>query len=444
VLDLQPRQLLEAMYAGAVAGAMPDRATAAAIAALPLPAGGPVRLIALGKAAHPMTAAAVAALGRGGATVAGGVVVAPDEAPAPHPALTTCVGDHPVPRARSIAAADRIAAAVAERRDGETAVVLLSGGASSLAAAPEPGVSATELAWLYSALLGSGADIATMNGIRKRFARWSGGRLARALAPAPLHCLAVSDVLGDDPATIGSGPCAPDPLTAADVSLALGRLGFGAALPPSLRGYLDLVSSGVVAETPKPGDPLFARVSTQVVVSNRRALEAAAERAHALGLRRVHVEPAPLVGEASACGRRLVGELLARRARGRAAGQPECVVWGGEPTVTLSASGAAASDALGGRAQELALAAARALYDAGEAAAGITLLAAGTDGRDGPTDAAGAVVDWRSWSTIAAAGRSPGDDLAAHRAYHALDSAGALLRPGLTGTNVMDVVIGLA
>jgi glycerate-2-kinase len=434
--------VLEAMYAAAVAGAMPDSATAAAIAELDLRQGTVVRLVAIGKAAHAMAAAAATALDRAGCAMAGGIVVAPDERPAPHPAVAVRAGDHPVPGAGSLAAAERLGEVVARVAPDDTVLVLLSGGASSLVAAPVDGVGAADLAWLYSALLGSGADIATMNVVRKRFARWSAGRLAQALAPARVHCLTVSDVLGDDPAIIGSGPCVPDPTAAADVADRLRALSLWEALPGSMREYLSRVRHGRLPETPKPGDAAFERVGTRIIVSNPQALLAAAERARGLGVARVTVEREPLTGEAAACGRRIVNGLLAWRTRlaGEMGGTTACVVWGGEPTVTL---GGPADDALGGRAQELALAAAAALDAAGDAGRGIHVLAAGTDGRDGPTDAAGAVVGATTWTAIRAAGRDPARDLATHRSYAALDAAGALLRPGLTGTNVMDVVIGL-
>jgi glycerate-2-kinase len=149
------------------------------------------------------------------------------------------------------------------------------------------------------------------------------------------------------------------------------------------------------------------------------------------------VVDAPLAGEAASCGRRLADELIGC-AHGSDVRQPQCVVWGGETTVTLGS----AEPGLGGRSQELALAAAEVL--AGDArGSGVSLLAAGTDGRDGPTDAAGAIVDATTWAAVRQAGRDPARDLAAHDAYRALDAARALLRPGLTGTNVMDVAIGL-
>ena len=435
-MTLAPRDLLERLYVAAVAGSMPDLATAAAVRALPASAA-PVRLIALGKAAHAMAGAAVSALGELGRAVAGGIVVAPDSAPAPHPALLVRAGDHPVPGPRSFAAAALLGEVVGAREPGDEVLVLLSGGASSLVAAPVDGVEPAELVWLYERLLGSGADIATMNGVRKRFARWSGGRLALALHPAPVHCLVVSDVLGDDLAAIASGPCVPDPLTSVDVVARLCDLGLWAELPESFRHLLAGVATGRLPETPKAGDPAFARVTTEVIVGNAAALRAAAERARTLGVTHVRVEPEPLTGEAATCGRRIAQALLADAAH--AGDPPSCTIWGGEPTVTL---GDAAGDACGGRMQELALAAAQALHEAGLAAARVTLLAGGTDGRDGPTDAAGAVVDGATWAAIARAGRDPAADLAAHRSHPALDSVGALLRPGLTGTNVMDVVVG--
>lgn len=431
--------MLERMYAAAVAGSMPGHATAAGVRALPaLPPVTPFRIIALGKAAHAMATAAVATLAERGHEVAGGVVIAPEGSRAPHPALAAAAGDHPVPGARSFAAADELGRAVGAVRPGEEVLVLLSGGASSLVAAPVDGVETEELAWLYRTLLGSGADIATMNGVRKRFARWSAGRLALALYPAPVHCLVVSDVLGDDLAAIASGPCVPDPLTSVEVVSRLCDLGLWAELPESFRHLLAGVATGRLPETPKPGDAAFERVHSSVIVGNAAAVRAAAHHARSLGVTGVRVEGEPVVGEAAECGRRMAQALLDDAAH--AGDGPCCVVWGGEPTVTLGA--AALHDAQGGRMQELALAAARLLDEAGIAAARVTLLAAGTDGRDGPTDAAGAVVDGTTWGAARAAGRDPADDLARHRSYAALDAAGALLRPGLTGTNVMDVVVG--
>jgi hydroxypyruvate reductase len=287
---------------------------------------------------------------------------------------------------------------------------------------------------IYALLLGSGLDITAMNRIRKRFSRWGGGRLALALAPAPVHVYVVSDVIGDDLASIGSGPCVPDPTTAREVHELLQRSGLWERIPESARRQVRQASEGTKAETPKPGDPAFARVTLELIASNGLALEAAAKRAAELGLVPV-VESAPLAGEASAAGTSVAATLLQDYA-GRTIPQRRCRIWGGETTVTLGEG----SPGLGGRCQELALAAARALAGA---PADLALLAAGTDGRDGPTDAAGAIVDGRTWSAITSAGRDPARDLAAHDAYRALDAAGVLLRPGLTGTNVMDVVIGI-
>jgi glycerate-2-kinase len=197
------------------------------------------------------------------------------------------------------------------------------------------------------------------------------------------------------------------------------------------------MESGETAETPKPGDRAFARVTLELVASNRLALEASAKRAAELGLAPEIVE-VPLAGEALAAGASVADSLLNNCVR-LSIPQPTkkrlCRIWGGETTVSLGDH----PTGLGGRSQELALAAARTL--AGQA--DVTLLAAGTDGRDGPTDAAGAIVDGTTWNGISAAGRNPEHDLARHDAYPALAAVGALVKPGLTGTNVMDIVIGI-
>ncbi|HEU5170829.1 MAG TPA: DUF4147 domain-containing protein [Gemmatimonadales bacterium] len=433
------RALLEELYAAAVAAAAPGPAVERALAEAGRPTR-PVHLLALGKAALPMADAALRILRGWKLVPAGGLIVPPVAAAAPDPSLPVIAGDHPEPGPGSLAAAGALARAAAAVGPADDVWVLLSGGATSLLGAPVEGVSPAELAQLYALLLGSGLDIGAMNRIRKRFSRWGAGRLAAALAPATVRVLVVSDVIGDDLASIGSGPCVPDPTRAAEVRASLETAGLWDRVPAAVRSLVQEAEAGRTAETPKPGDAVFARVETRIVASNRIALEAAAARAELRGLAPAIVAT-PLAGEAAAAGHAIAAALLTYAPGSGMQQRPgsTCVIWGGETTVTLGT----ATPGLGGRSQELALAAAAALAGAGPAANGVALLAAGTDGRDGPTDAAGAVVDGRTWDDIRRAGRDPGRDLAAHDAYRALDAAGTLLRPGHTGTNVMDVVIGL-
>lgn len=429
------RALLAALYDAAVAGAAPGPLTAAALRDLPARAGQAVRLFALGKAAHAMATAAVDALARAGSIVSGGIVVATDRAAATPDTLLAVEGDHPVPGPRSFAAADRLAEETARAQPDELAIVLLSGGATSLIAAPLPGVARADLVAMFELLHRSGLDIHAMNVVRKRFTRWGAGRLAVALAPAPVHVLVISDVPGDDVADVASGPCVPDPGTADDVLALLGRSKLLPRIPAPLLRHLESVRLGLVAETPKPTHPAFRAVTTRVIGSNRLAVDAALVHARALGL---HADAGPpLAGEAARAGETIADALLARAGRG----EPGCVVWGGEPTV--GRADVAPTTGMGGRCQELALAAAHRLSLGGEAARRVALLAAGTDGRDGPTDSAGAFADADVWEAIARAGGDGTRALELHESYHALDLGGALFRRPPTGTNVMDVVIGV-
>jgi glycerate 2-kinase len=460
MVEFTGRKLATELYTAAVRGAAAGPVTARAVGELPLDGAHRVWVFAIGKAAHVMAAAAIGVLQRSLHEIAGGIVVAPEVEPSPHPTMIVIPGDHPVPGKRSFTAAQRLGDLCTGLRPNDAIIILLSGGATSLIAAPARGISETDLTALYEQLLGGGLPIGEMNAVRRRFTRWGGGRLALALAPRAAHCLALSDVVGDDLATIGSGPCVPDPTTARDVARIVEQAGLTRRLPASIRDFLTGSVRGVIPETLKPNHPAFAHVTARVVANNRAALDGATVRAFELGLP-ARVVTAPLVGEAAMRGEELARSLIALREM-TPRGERRCLVWGGETTVKLGkplaagARRAAPSGApngalaiaqderpLGGRCQEFALAAARVLGGAGDHAAGITLLAAGTDGRDGPTDAAGAVVDATTWAAIRAAGFNPDDALATHSSYAALDAANALLKPGPTGTNVMDIVIGL-
>jgi hydroxypyruvate reductase len=423
------RAILERLYRAAVEAVNPGPATAAALehdGAIMAARGQRLFILALGKAALPMAAGAASTARRHGLEITGGVIVGPAQEPSPDPALEVIAGDHPEPLAGSLAAANALGRIAQSIRPGDHAWVLLSGGATSLIGAPVEGLTQEGLRSLYAALLASGLDIAQMNRIRKRFTRWGGGKLAVALSGAAVRQLIVSDVIGDDLAAIGSGPLIGDPTTAQEIHELLAGV-------PGLSNLDQLRRA--VTETPKPDHPAVVSVTTRIVSSNRLALEAASTVAAGLGLV-PEVVPSPVMGEARLAGASVAATLRNySQSRSTQGAARRCVIWGGETTVTLGSS-----PGLGGRSQELALAVAADLAGT----SGISVLAAGTDGRDGPTDAAGAFVDGSTWAAIEKAGVDPMKELEAHNAYPALDAVGALFRPGLTGTNVMDIVIGLA
>jgi len=430
------RDLLSTLYETAVGAVAPAPLAASAIADLDAPHDQRFWVFAFGKAATDMSTGAVGALRRALYTIAGGVVVSAEQAPSPFSTIRSAVGDHPLPAPRSFAAAGLIGDTVPSVRGDDAAVVLVSGGTTSLIAAPVRGVTEDDLRRLFVQLMDAGLDIGAMNAVRKRFLRWGAGRLAVALAPARTRVLLLSDVPGDAPADIGSGPCAPDDWSARELTGLLEDVRLLGKMPPSAREYLASVFRGLSPDTPKPGHPAFAHVSTHVVGSNAIALDAAVARAKELGLPAERVGFA-LSGEAAGCGEQVARTLLDRATSGRAG----CLVWGGETTVQLT--NASVANGTGGRCQELALAAARVLSEGGAAARRVSLLAAGTDGRDGPTDATGAFADALVWQRVRAAGIDPDAALARHESHAALDAAGALLRRSPTGTNVMDVVIAV-
>ncbi len=383
---------------------------------------GPVTLIAAGKAAVAMTA------GAGAARARAAVLVAPHgaagEAP---PGLQVLGAAHPVPDVAGVAATARVLETVRAAGPDTLVLALLSGGASALLVAPAGDLTLDDKRDVTAALLVAGADITALNTVRKHCSRVKGGGLARAAGGAAgLWTLLLSDVVGDDPATIASGPTVADPTTYADALAVLDRWLAPDAVPPRVRAHLEAGCAGRQPETLKPGDPALARVVVHLLAGNRTAVRAAAATAQRLGFA-TDVVAAPLAGDAAAAGRCIV-DRLAAAPRDR----PVAIVAGGETTVRVVAGGR------GGRSQHLALAAAVAL-------AGLpgVVLAAGTDGVDGPTDAAGACVDGDTVSRARARGHDAVTALAATDSHPVLDAAGDLLRTGATGTNVADLVVAL-
>lgn len=379
---------------------------------------GPVCIVAAGKAAASMARAAAEIVG-----TTAYAIVPHESVPAGSSSVTAVGAAHPLPDAAGVAATEALLERVGSAAADTLVVFLLSGGASALLVAPADGVELADKQAVTRALLHAGVDIGTLNTVRKHLSRVKGGGLARAArGAAGLWTLVLSDVVGDDLATIGSGPTVADPTTFADAIAVLGRHLPGDEVPASVRAHLAAGS----AETLKPGDPLLTRSRVQVLAGNRTAVEAAAAAARRLGYRTCIVDE-PLAGDAAAAGRALVGRLDAEPDDG-----PVAVITGGETTVQVVRGG------LGGRSQQLALAAALAL--AGRPG---VVLAAGTDGVDGPTDAAGALVDGETARRLRVAGVDPAVALAATDSHRALDAVGALVRTGPTGTNVADVALAL-
>ena len=385
---------------------------------------GPVRLVGAGKAAAGMSRAAAAIVGD---ALDAGVVVVPEAVAAPRH-VRALVASHPVPDASSVAATEEVLALARGAGADTLVLVLLSGGASALLCAPADGLTLADKQTVTRALLDAGADIAAFNTVRKHCSRVKGGGLARAAAGAAgCWTLVLSDVVGDDLATIASGPTVGDPTTFADARAALAR--YGVVPPPAVAERLRRGAAGAIPETPKPGDPLFARIHTRLIGGNADALGALADEARRRGYA-VVVRPDPLLGDAAAAGAELAAAMLA--IEGAIGGGRVALVAGGETLVSAKAGG------LGGRSQHLALAAAPAL--AGHDA---VLLAAGTDGIDGPTHAAGGCVDGETIARARAAGVDVAAALSATDSHRALAATGDLVVTGPTGTNVADVVVAL-
>ena len=421
---------MEVFRAG-VAAANPLASTAAALGEIGLQAGsrGRTAVFAVGKAALGMATAAASVLGDGVRASDVLLVVHDDagfdEAARPGQFKAQRSG-HPLPDERGLAAAREVERRAAELGDGDLALVLISGGASALLPAPAPGVSLADKLETTRQLLRAGATIHELNAVRKHLSTTKGGGLLRQLRPARVVTLALSDVIDDDPSVIGSGPTAPDPSTFADAVGVLESCGVLRTCPASVRARFEAGVRGDVEETPKPGDSIFDRAVYRIVGGNRASVRAMAAACGA----GVEAEPRPLEGEA-----REVGLALAKRFSATA---PSAWVAGGETTVTVRGAGK------GGRNQELALA--FALEAAGGSLAGRgdwVFLAAGTDGRDGPTSAAGGIVDASTVERIRAAGIDPLAALEDNDSYRALKAGGALLRTGATGTNVADVAVFL-
>jgi hydroxypyruvate reductase len=347
------------------------------------------------------------------------------EAPA---GLEPFVGGHPVPPAGSVAAGRRALEIAASAAEDDVLVVLLSGGASALLEVPADGVSLEELRAATDRLLRAGADIAALNAVRKHLSAIKGGRLAAAAAGRTL-ALAISDVVGDDLSVIASGPTVGDPTTYRDAMGVLERFGGTQAFPRSVVAVLDDGARGGRADTPKPSSASLARAATWVVGALGDALDGARREARARGYD-VEIEPAPVTGEARAAA---LG-LIARVCRpSPAPGRTRCLLSGGETTVTVIGSGR------GGRNQELALALATPLA---RRAAPAVVASVGTDGIDGPTDAAGAIVDHPSAGRARSAGLGePEAYLRNNDAYTFFHALGDLVVTGPTGTNVGDLQV---
>jgi len=397
-----------------------------------LPLGrGRVLVLAAGKAAPAMAAAAEAALGP---RIADGLAVS--NAPGPRLRRTRLqLAGHPLPDARGVEAAHAVEAMVRGLTVEDVLVVLLSGGASALLPAPVPGVSLEDKAAVTALLMRAGAGITELNTVRKHLSRLKGGGLARAAAPARVVTLVLSDVVGDDLSTIASGPTVPDPTTYAEARRILDDRGLASAVPASVRRHLDAGVRGERAETPKPRDAVFRRVRTRVVGSNRLSVQAAAREARGRGLRPL-VLTTRLEGEAREVARVLVAVLRECVESATPASPPVCLLAGGETTVTVR------GDGRGGRNQEMAVAAAEGLASFPVEA---VVAALATDGIDGASESAGGVADRTSVARARALGlAAPAAFLAANDSNGFLAPLGDLIVTGPTGTNVVDLAVLLA
>ena len=388
--------------------------------------GGELRVVAIGKAAAAMVDMA-AQIVRGPVSA---LAATPRGYPSPHREVPVVFGDHPVPRGGSFRAGAAVLEFVRSARPVDAVLFLISGGGSATVEVPAAGLTPSEVRRVTELLLASGAAIGEMNAVRRHLSALKGGRLAEASPARSFATLALSDVVGDPPSDIASGPTVPDPSTFADALRVVRRYRITDRLPSGVLHHLREGARGRVPETPKFSDRRLVRAPFVLAATNRTALDAADREARRRGYAS-RVLSSRVTGETQPVARKFARTLL--RLAARSQGRPLGVLSGGETTVTLGRR-----SGRGGRNQEFALAAAEEI-----AGSNALVLSIGTDGVDGPTDAAGGWVD----GATVARSRARRIDLAAalrsHASYPALVRLGELVRTGPTGTNVMDLHLGL-
>ncbi len=381
-----------------------------------------VFILAAGKAAGPMARAAAELLED---RVVGGLVVAKDDHDGGPENLETTYASHPEPDERGVEAANKARELAESLGEGDLLLALVSGGASALLADPAPPIEIEDLQQLTSDLLKSGANIEEINTIRKHVSVLKGGGLASLVHPAPTVALLLSDVVGDEPFSIASGPTTPDPTTLEDARETSQK--YGIQYPEAIQEHLE--SAG---ETPKPGDEIFDSVVNVVCGGGRHASGAAAEKARELGYEPLILSTL-VTGDAAASAELYAAIIREALESGNPVTPPCAIVSGGEATVTVR------GDGTGGPNLEFALALAVEL----DGVDGWAAFAIDTDGNDGSTDAAGGIVSGETAQKIRDFETSPAESLANNDAYPALKSADALVLTGPTGTNVNDLRVAL-
>jgi glycerate 2-kinase len=416
--DARARSALRSLFDAAVAAADPRRVLAAHLP--PKPANGRCVVVGAGKSAAVMAAALEAAWPDVELT---GTVVTRYEHAVPTSRIEVIEAAHPVPDANSERGARRLLERVQGLGPDDLVLALISGGGSALLALPAPGLTLADKQAVNRALLHSGATITEMNAVRKHLSGIKGGRLAAAAAPARVVTLAISDVPGDDPAVIASGPTVPDPTTFATARALLARYGIDPSPPVAAR-----LASGEAEETPKPGS--LPPTDYRMIATPMMALRSVAAAALEMGLQPLILGDA-LEGESREIGIAMSGIARSVRAHNEPLSPPCVLLSGGETTVTIGP----VAPGRGGRNTEFLLGLAVAL----QGAPGIWAAAGDTDGIDGTEDAAGALVTPDTIARARACGLDPRSVLAAHDSYGLFDAIGDLIRTGPTLTNVNDI-----
>jgi len=389
-----------------------------------------IMVVGAGKASASMAKAVEELLGD---RISQGLIIVKDGHGKPLEHIEVVEAGHPMPDNRGVEGARGMLSLVKENARPDALILcLISGGGSALTPLPREPITLSAKQETTRLLLECGASIDEINTVRKHISNIKGGQLARAAAPARVISLLLSDVVGDRLDVIASGPTVGDTSTFADTKEVLEKYGILERVPQSVRGIIENGIKGVIPETPKPDDEIFKRVSNIIIGSNRNAVEAALAKASSLGFHATILSNC-ISGEAREVGREFAAMALKARASSDPVSPPACILAGGETTVTIHGNGK------GGRNQELALSAAVELSDAKD----VVIASVGTDGTDGPTDAAGAIIDNTTLARAHAKGLDATDYLNRNDSYNLLKPIGDLLFTGPTGTNVMDLMVAL-